>query len=236
MKLISLKEFILKYKGSAVDVPWGHLGECVSLVQRYVNECHGLPLYRKNGSVYARGHAKNFGYNLIADGDATFVNAPKYGDIVVWGKDVAKGYGHVSIYIDDKNDFDQNRSKDRTAKTRTRLAVKPIAYVRMKTKLVPDKVLKPLDEIAKDVRAGKYKDFPERKKLLEYEGYNYKEVQDRVNELIEQDKKEVVYIVKRGDTLSGIASKNGTTYQKIAKDNNIKKPDLILPGQKLIIK
>lgn len=47
---------------------------------------------------------------------------------------------------------------------------------------------------------------------------------------------ETVYIVKSGDTLSGIASKYGTTYQKIAKDNNISNPNVIYPGQKLIIK
>lgn len=43
------------------------------------------------------------------------------------------------------------------------------------------------------------------------------------------------YIVKSGDTLSGIASRYGTTYQKIAKDNNIANPNIIHPGQKLII-
>lgn len=46
----------------------------------------------------------------------------------------------------------------------------------------------------------------------------------------------VTYTVKKGDTLSGIAKKYNTTYQKIAKDNNIKNPDLIVPGQKLVIK
>lgn len=44
------------------------------------------------------------------------------------------------------------------------------------------------------------------------------------------------YIVKKGDTLSGIAKKYKTTYQKIAKDNKIKNPNLIYPGQKLVIK
>lgn len=43
------------------------------------------------------------------------------------------------------------------------------------------------------------------------------------------------YIVKSGDTLSGIAARYGTTYQKIAKDNNIANPNVIHPGQKLII-
>lgn len=51
-----------------------------------------------------------------------------------------------------------------------------------------------------------------------------------------KESKEVIYIVKKGDTLSGIASKYNTTYQKIAKDNNIKNPNLIYPEQKLVIK
>ena len=42
--------------------------------------------------------------------------------------------------------------------------------------------------------------------------------------------------VARGDTLSGIAAKYGTTYQKIASDNGIANPNLIYPGQRLVIK
>lgn len=44
------------------------------------------------------------------------------------------------------------------------------------------------------------------------------------------------YTVKPGDTLSGIAAKYGTTYQKIAADNGISNPNLIYPGQVLVIK
>ena len=46
---------------------------------------------------------------------------------------------------------------------------------------------------------------------------------------------EVVYVVKKGDTLSGIASKYGTTYQKLAEYNNIENPNLIYAGQKIVI-
>lgn len=45
----------------------------------------------------------------------------------------------------------------------------------------------------------------------------------------------IVYKVKKGDTLSGIAAKYGTTYQKIAQDNGIKNPNYIKVGQKLKI-
>ena len=43
------------------------------------------------------------------------------------------------------------------------------------------------------------------------------------------------YTVVSGDTLSGIAAKFGTTYQKIAADNGIANPNLIYPGQVLKI-
>ena len=46
---------------------------------------------------------------------------------------------------------------------------------------------------------------------------------------------ETIYTVKKGDTLSKIAKAYGTTYQKIAKDNNIADPNKIVVGQKLKI-
>ncbi|UWG09270.1 MAG: Mannosyl-glycoprotein endo-beta-N-acetylglucosaminidase [Bacteriophage sp.] len=53
---------------------------------------------------------------------------------------------------------------------------------------------------------------------------------------VSQETNEIIYIVKSGDTLSEIAQKFNTTYQKIAKDNNISNPNLIYPNQKLVIK
>ena len=91
-----------------------------------------------------------------------------------------------------------------------------------------------IDAIAKDVIAGKYGNGNERKNKL---GNLYEEVQKRVNEMLKNNvSQETIYIVKSGDTLSGIAKKFNTTYQKIAKDNNIANPNLIFPGQKLVIK
>lgn len=48
-------------------------------------------------------------------------------------------------------------------------------------------------------------------------------------------KKTITYTVKKGDTLSEIADKYGTTYQTIAKENGIKNPNVIKVGQKLKI-
>ena len=44
------------------------------------------------------------------------------------------------------------------------------------------------------------------------------------------------YVVKKGDTLSKIASKYNTTYQALASLNNIKNPNKIYIGQKILIK
>lgn len=46
----------------------------------------------------------------------------------------------------------------------------------------------------------------------------------------------LTYTVKKGDTLSAIATKYNTTVEQICKDNNIKNKNLIRVGQKLIIK
>lgn len=43
------------------------------------------------------------------------------------------------------------------------------------------------------------------------------------------------YTVVRGDTLSAIAQRYGTSYLRIAKDNGIANPNLIYPGQVLTI-
>lgn len=81
---------------------------------------------------------------------------------------------------------------------------------------------KTLDDIAKDVISGKYGNYPERKMKLEAEGYNYSEVQSKVNQLLKQNKTNnstIKYIVRRGDTLSYIAKKYGTTWQDIYNKN-----------------
>lgn len=97
---------------------------------------------------------------------------------------------------------------------------------------------KTIEEIAQEVINGKWDNYPKRKTLLENAGYNYSEVQKLVNEILKETKKEIVYVVKKGDTLNSIAKKYNTTWQTIY--NNNKKvigtdPNLIKPGQKLKI-
>lgn len=95
---------------------------------------------------------------------------------------------------------------------------------------------KSINEIAQEVIAGKYGNGEARVKNLEKAGYNAKDVQAEVNKILSGKPTYKTHIVKKGETLGGIAKKYGTTYQKIAKDNNISNPNKISVGQKLIIK
>lgn len=81
--------------------------------------------------------------------------------------------------------------------------------------------------LAEEVKTGKYGNGETRKIVL---GSRYNEVQNIVNGNYEK-----TYIVKSGDTLSSIASKYGTTYQKIAAKNGIADPNKIYIGQILKI-
>ena len=51
----------------------------------------------------------------------------------------------------------------------------------------------------------------------------------------DQGKGEIIYVVQKGDSLSKIAEKYGTTWQVLAEYNNIANPSLIYPGQKIKI-
>lgn len=93
---------------------------------------------------------------------------------------------------------------------------------------------KSIEELAKEVIAGKYGNGEERKQKL---GNLYNEVQKKVNEILKVNtNSEKIYIVKKGDCLCNIAKKFNTTVEKIAKDNNITNVDLIYVNQKLIIR
>lgn len=86
------------------------------------------------------------------------------------------------------------------------------------------------ETLAEEVWAGKYGDDEVRKVVL---GARWDEVMKIVNA---SKSSAIYYTVKSGDTLSGIASRYGTTYQAIAKLNGLTNPNLIRVGQKLRVK
>ena len=93
---------------------------------------------------------------------------------------------------------------------------------------------KSTDELAREVIEGKYGNGDARRNAL---GSRYAEVQARVNEILRGEKpnNSVTYVVKAGDTLSGIGARYGVSYLKLAAVNNISNPNLIYVGQKIVI-
>ena len=93
------------------------------------------------------------------------------------------------------------------------------------------------DEIANEVIAGAWGAGDDRKNRLANAGYDYNTIQSIVNQKLGANKQQAVYYtVKGGDTLSKIASRYGTTYQKIAQMNGISNPNRIYVGQRLRVK
>lgn len=86
------------------------------------------------------------------------------------------------------------------------------------------------DTLVKEVMQGKYGNGKTREIVL---GSKYKAVQGKING---KGSGAVYYTVRSGDTLSGIAAKYGTTYQRIAQLNGIANPNKIYVGQKLRVK
>lgn len=85
-------------------------------------------------------------------------------------------------------------------------------------------VTKSLEEVAKDVIAGKYGNGETRKKNLIAAGYNPTEVQKKVNELLKTPVANPVHTVVYGDTLWDIAKKylgDGKRYAEIVKLNGL---------------
>ena len=113
------------------------------------------------------------------------------------------------------------------------------AYVGKSTgtaKPQPKPAAKTTSQLAEEVIAGQWGNGSDRKKRLTAAGYDYDAVQKVVNQKMAKQTAHVYYVVKRGDTLSAIASKYGTTYQKLAQMNGIANPNKIYAGQKIRVK
>lgn len=93
---------------------------------------------------------------------------------------------------------------------------------------------KSVDEVAREVIAGKWDNYPKRKQLLEEAGYNYSEVQARVNEILAGDtpaptpqpKVDILDLVRRtirGDFGNGADRRNalGENYNEVQRQVNL---------------
>lgn len=92
------------------------------------------------------------------------------------------------------------------------------------------------EEIAEEVKQGLWGNGDDRKNRLSAAGYDYNTVQNIVNGSYNKPQDTITYyIVKKGDTLSGIGSKYNVNWKDIANLNNISSPYIIYVGQSLKI-
>ena len=87
--------------------------------------------------------------------------------------------------------------------------------------------------IANEVIAGKWGNGNDRKTKLQNAGYDYDTIQNIVNQKLGGGNSSRTYVVKSGDTLSGIGAKLGVNWKTIADKNGIKSPYTIYPNQVL---
>lgn len=91
------------------------------------------------------------------------------------------------------------------------------------------------EEIAQEVIAGQWGNGQDRVNRLTQAGYDANAIQAIVNNKMGATQAQY-YTVQSGDTLSGIASRYGTTWQNLQAMNGISNPNLIYAGQRIRVK
>ena len=159
------------------------------------------------------------------------------GDWVIFG---GTEYGHVAMYYNGKYLGQNQNPRDWTVGCPFNLqsinlpilcCYRPNIYAGS-----PSKPTKSIDDIAREVIAGKWGNGEDRKARIRGAGYSYTQVQNRVNEILNGGNNQIIYTVKSGDCLSVIADKYGVSVDSICKLNNTANPNLIYPNQKIRIK
>lgn len=100
----------------------------------------------------------------------------------------------------------------------------------------PTPTTKTIDELAQEVINGQWGNGQDRVDRLTAAGYDYNAVQNRVNELLDDNNNEEYYTIQSGDTLSEIAEKYGTTVSQLCEWNNISNPNLIYAGNTIRVR
>lgn len=184
----------------------------------------GKVIFHQDGYGNAKGSTGNASYgNCIkldhGNGYTTLYAHMRKGLKVKFGEQV--NAGQVIGYMSDSGNANGGHLHFEVWKDGMR--INPTEYLDKDLYSTPNKSL---DEIANDVIAGKYGNYPERKEKLEAEGYNYSEVQARVNEMLAP---KVTYLSNRSytgvsivDALNQIGVDSSYNYRsRLANANGI---------------
>lgn len=217
--------YSLCIKGYPTDKNANVLSNCVGYACGRFNEIIGDMKY-----PYLNCNAENFIERAKSFYNLEVVNYPTLGGIMVWQKGNTlngnDGAGHVSIVerIDSDNQIYtsesgygssafwntlRNNNNGRWGMSNGYTFIGCIVNPAIGDIHYEQPNLKTLDEIAVDVINGKYGNYPERKELLEKDGYNYTEVQTKVNEMLSSTND---WIPKVGDKVYVQKTGKATSY------------------------
>lgn len=164
----------------------------------------------------------------------------KYGDGEKRKKALGTRYVEVQAFIDRIYSLSADALVNETKTGKygngdTRKIVLGSRYTEVQNKINAAFARKSNEQIAQEVLAGKWGNGNDRKNRLSAAGYDYNTIQNIVNGKPGASSAQY-YTVQSGDTLSGIAAKYGTSYQKVAQLNGISNPNVIYVGQRLRVK
>lgn len=185
---MTAEEFYNKHVGKAVDIDGAYSYQCVDLFKAFTKENYGiynynctngwasgLWIYRKSKPYYQ--HFVEVSLNELQDGDWLFWNN---------GSKVAPN-SHVAMYYKGKF-FGQNQGGKPYASLKKCSTSGVLGVLRPKIYIKSETLSKSIEEIAREVINGNWGNGVDRKRRLENAGYNYSEVQSKVNSLLKTKK------------------------------------------------